>query len=392
MMALAGSFAVRAEGVPGAAVFVKLTDDADDARSDVYVQSLAFGEAKVLIDHAALPKTFRGRIERVFPSADGALLLLEESNSYTIRDKKTGATRQELGMGYTLIGDEVVTEENTGGYWLWTRTTGAVKNIPLTAAHEDAYLLSWSPRGRLLLAHISGMKGQTLRLFDPATGKIRLLRTMPELTFAVWAPDASAVLIGEKPNEKTTRLVLVPLNGKAQLLFSRPSRVFTGAISPDGRQVAVGDKTGFYLFSRDGRTKKKLAIPAIEGFPEGNLIFSPDGNTLAVFSSSTGSGLYANVNETLWTVETKTAAAKRVAEWEVTLGNSPGEDTTHNLLGWAPGQRALLMIGMCCTIAGPMTEWSKLWLQPADPAQPARLLTDTGPCGIDLAYYGSADL
>jgi len=390
-MALSASLAVQAQGLPGAAVFVRLTSNADDARSDVYEQSLAGGEAKVLVDHAALPKAFRGRIERALPSADGALLLLEESDSYTIRNEKTGATRLVLGSGYSTINDEVLTEQFKGGYWLWTRQTGAVAKIPLTAADEYADLLSWSPRGRLLLAHISG-KHENLRLFDAATGKTRSLRATRELTFATWTPDASGILVGEQPNEKTTRFVFMPLNGKAQLLFTRPGRVFMGALSPDGRQVAFGSKDGFYLFSRDGRTKTTLAVPAIEGFPGGNMAFSPDGGTLAVFTSSTGSGPYANVNEALWTVETKTAVAKCVAEWEVTLGNDPGVDTTHNLLGWAPGQTSLLMTGRSCTIEGPDTEWGKLWLQPIDPKQPASLLLDTGQRGIDMAAYGSADL
>ncbi|MHB9134765.1 MAG: hypothetical protein ACYDBB_27160 [Armatimonadota bacterium] len=384
---LTGALAVE---VSGAVVFVKVTDDADGARTNVYEQRLAGGEAKLLVAAAALPTTFRGRIERALPSADGALLLLEESDGFVIKNTKTGATRLVLGSGYSTIGGEVLAEQFDGGCWLWSRATGTVKKIAPAAAHERTEPLGWSPRGELLLAHVANTKthSETLRVFDAATGKTRILRTVQELILARWTPDAAAVFVVDQPKEKTTRLTLAPLNGKAQPLFNRPGRVFMAAISPDGRQVALGDKGGFYLYSRDGRTKRKLTLPAVDGFPDGNMAFSADGGRLAILSSSTGSGPYANEHEELWTIEIKTAAARRVAQWDVTLGNSPGEDTTHQLLGWASGQPTLLVMGLSCTVQGTETEWRKLWLQAADPTQPARLLTDSGPRGIAMSWWG----
>jgi len=380
----------QAADAPGAAVFVRLTGNADDARSEVYEQRLSGGKAKVLVAHTALPKAFRGRIERALPAADGAFLLLEESRGFVIRNKKTGATRLVLGNGYSMDGaNEVLAERFTGGYWLWKRGAGTLKKIPLLAKNEVMIGLQWSPRERLLLAHVSQSRPShdIIRLYDPATGKIRNLRAGPESSFVSWSPNADAVLIGEQPNEKTTRLVLAPLNGKAQLLFTRTGRVFTGALSPDGRQVAIGDLDGFFLFSRDGRTKRTLAVPKARGIPAGNMVFSPDGKTLAIFSSSATGEPYVNIHEELWTVQTQTAAAQCVAQWDVTLGNAPGEDTTHVLLGWVPGQPALLVMGRSSTTAGPETEWQKLWLQPVDPARPATLFVDSGPCGIDMACW-----
>ncbi|HEY3378242.1 MAG TPA: hypothetical protein VGL77_12190, partial [Armatimonadota bacterium] len=350
----------RAADIPGAVVFVKLTGDTDDARADIYEQSLAGGAAKLLIAHTALPKTFHGRITRALPSADGALLLLEESDGCTIRNTKTGATRLELGSGYTMIENEALAERFAGGIWLWSRVAGTVKKIAPAAAHERVEPLGWSPCGKLLLVGVSNSKtnSEALRVFNAATGMMRNLRAVNELTFVRWTPDATAVLIGEQPGEKTTRLTLAPLNGKAQRLYTRPGRVFTAAVSLDGRQVAVGDTGGFYLCSRDGRTRRTLALPAAEdeGLPGGDMAFSADGSKLAVLSSSTSRGLYANIHEALWTIETSTAAARLMTQWDVTLGNSPGEDTTHRLLGWVPGQPALLLMGRCCTLQGAETD------------------------------------
>jgi hypothetical protein len=375
---------------PGVAVFVRLTGAADDARADVYAQSLAGGDARVLVAHTALPKSFRGRIARALPSPDGAVLLLVESDGFVILNRQTGATRLVLGSAYTMGEDETVAEQFGGGCWLWSRNTGTVKRIALSDPNESADPLGWSPRGKLLLVRVTNAHTgcETLRVFNAATGKARSVRTVHELIFALWTRDGAAVLVGERLSEQTSRLALVSLTGTTQLLFTCPVRVFTAAISPEGRDVAIGDTSGFYLLNWSGRARRKLALSAPEGTPGGNMAFSADGSKLAILSSSAVGELYLNIREELWVIQTKTAQARRVAQWDVTLGNLPGEDATHVLLGWAPDRSALFLVSQSCTLQGEKTDWRKLWLQPTGSAQPGRVVADTGPYGIDMSWWG----
>jgi len=398
----------QAATAPGFAVFVKVVSAADDARSDVYEQRLDGGRARLLVSHTALPKSFRGRVEVALPSPDGALLALKESDGVFLRNKRTGATRlMPLGGSYLAaekVGDYV------GGYWLWRRGTGAVKRIWLVGSQEaltglgcSLKLMDWSPRGKRLLVHVfttDKRKTEYLRVFDAATGRTHtLLTTRHDVLFAHWTSDGAAVLVGEKASGKTCRLELVSLTGKTQRLFIRPLRVwdvwysatspFDAALSPDGRQVAVGESSGYYLFSRDGRTRRRLALPEMDddAWPLGDMAFSPDGRTLAVLVSfGRGTGEGRRLDEEIWTVHSETAKA----QWHLALRSSADFDAVHVLLGWVPGQPALLLASRNYSGigSGPESQSRELWLQPIAPGQAARLLIDTGPRGIDISWRG----
>lgn len=382
----------------GAALFVRLAGETGDARADVYLRNFTGGEERRLIAHDALPPAFRGRITRAFPSADGALVLLEESDGCTIRDAKTGATRLVLGDGYTLTGSEALAGRFHGGYWLWTRATGAVTPLALAPGDDRPDVVGWSPRGaRLLVVAGDDRKtgGGALRIIDAARGTGRALCRVGVLDFARWTADGSAVLFSETVRANRARLSLAPLVGTVKRLFTHPRLLRAANLSPDGRRVAFADAGGgCYLCSRSGTGKRRLALPAPQGSYQAMLAFSPDGARLALLATTTSAGLYATIGERLWVADAATARPRLLAQWETTLGNTPGVDSTHALLGWAADRRGLLVREECCTLNGVRDEWRKLWLQPVpDDLQaagepPARLLAETGPCGIDLACQG----
>ncbi|MHB1460249.1 MAG: WD40 repeat domain-containing protein [Armatimonadota bacterium] len=371
----------------GRMFYVKVSGDTADAPADVYEQNYNGGEAKLLISHTALPKSFRGRIEHVLPCADGNLLLLQESDGVTIRDAKTGVSHIELGSGYTTINDEEVTDQFKGGYWLWTRADGSLKKIYSATEHESLDSTAWSPSGRLLLLCVANFDtgGLSIRIYDAATGKTRKIFDIQDFTLARWCMDSSGILIVHQPKVSTSRVTIVTLTGKVKHSFTHPGRVFTAAISPNGKQIAVGDKGGFSILTSSGRVQHKLAIPVAEGLPSGEMAFTADGRRLAVLYTTTSSGPYADVNESLWVTDAQTAATRLVAKWETTLGNSPGEDNTHTILGWVPVQPALLIESRSCTSQGFDTEWQKLWLQTIGPTNGSRLLADTGIRSIDMS-------
>jgi hypothetical protein len=409
----------RAATVPGAAVFVRAKGAAEDARSDVYEQSLAGGPARVLVSHAALPKSLRGRIERARPSPDGSLLLLDESDGVIIRNKRTGVTRLMLLGGWHAAAfdsaKEVEVGDYVGGCWLWSRRTRAIKRLALVNPGGAA---AWSPRGELVVTQDFDGRTNTLRVVNVVTGRTRtLLTTQHDVLCARWTSDGAALLVAELVGETASRLELVSLTGKTQRLFTRPVRVFNAAVSPDGRQVAVGDTSGYFLFERNGRARRKLALPEIggtsgpfEASPRGDLAFSPDGSMLAVLVSYESGPAHLVVNEELWMVQTKTGAARRLKEWFATFARAPQNeavgavqfvahrdraprssaeaDAPHVLLGWVPGQSAVFLLGGNGTEAAPETNRRRLWLYPMRSAQPPRLLADAGPYGLDMAWWG----
>ncbi len=387
LLSLFAANGVSAANIPGSVFYVKVCGDSTDTPADVFEQKLSGGEAKLLISHTILPKGFGGRIEHVLPSADGNLLLLQESDGVTIEDAKTGATHIELGSGYTTINDENVTDQFKGGYWLWTRADGSLKKIYSATEHESIDSTAWSPRGRLLLLCVANYDtGNTsIKVYDAATGKIRKISSIPNFTLARWCMDSTGILVVNQPKDSTSRLTILSLNGKAKNSFTHPGYVFTAAICPNGKQIAIGDKRGFCIVNSTGRILHQLAIPVAEGLPSGEMTFSADGRRLAVLYTTTSSGVYAEVVEKLWVTDAQTAATRFVTKWETTLGNSPGEDNTHSLFGWVPGQPALLIESQSCTSQGFDTEWQKCWLQPLDAAQASRILVDTGLRGIDMS-------
>ncbi len=371
----------------GSMFYVKVSGDATDAPADVYEQNYPGGDAKLLIAHTVLPKSFRGRIEHVLPSADGNLLLLLESDGVTIRDAKTGVTHVELGSDYSVINDEEVTGQFKGGNWLWTRANGSLKKVYSITDHEGLEYAAWSPRGRLLLECITNYDtGNVFVLvYDAATGKTRKISSIQDFTLARWCMDSSGILVVNQPKVSTSRITVVSVTGKVKHSFTHPGRVFTAVISPNGKQIVIGDHGGFSVHTSAGRVQHKLSIPVVDGFQSGEMAFSTDGRRLAVLYATTSSGVYAEVVETLWVTDSQTAATKLVTKWETTLGNSPGEDNTHTLIGWDPAIAAMLIGSHSCSSQGFDTEWQKLWLQPVETAKGSRLLADTGIRSIDMS-------
>lgn len=368
------------------AFYVKLTAIADNAPSDVYKASLTGSDAVLFISHSGLPKGFYGRIEKVVPSSLDSRLLIKESECHIFKSKSTGVIRTVYGSSFSMSGDDQLVKHTAVRYWLGNYHI--FKKAPMNSVNEQVDSVAWSPNAKKILAHIIDYKNgrDMLRVWDVETGIVRSLYKMRGSALAYWMPVSVSVLVVEPTEGITTRFVSVSPGGKARLLFYYTGHVSAAAVSLDSRQIAFGDPNGFYIY-RNRKLNKLYSIILDDGMSisRETLSFSNDTRTLAALYAASSSSLHTFIREKLLTIDTHTAQSLPVTEWEVTLGNSPGEDSTHNLIGWNSEQNGLFVISECCTIEGPDTEWRKLWIVPINPNTTPRLLTDTGPRGIDLA-------
>lgn len=373
----------------GTAVFVKQTGNAQDARADVYAQDVPGGMPRVLVTQAQLPPAFRGRIDSAALSADGAYLLLLESDGFLIRNPTTGAARLVLGSGYFLRKPEKVIEHFKGGSWIRERATGRIWRLTSGLARERANVSSfyWSPKGHLLLGTFTRSKTSSpmLRVFDPKKHAWRDLRNHAGFVNAAWLPHGQAVVSIERQGEKAYRIVETPLAGKSRLLLTRPLWPLALAVSPNGRVIALADARGCYLFSRTGQLLRNLPAPIENECPEAGLAFSPDGRRIGVLSAGTTGEPHIFHREELRVADVEADRLQRLAQWEVTFGSTEGGDPVHRLLGWTPDASALIVQERPGTGGDMEHAWIKLLLIPTVPGE-AVTLFDSGGFVTNMAW------
>jgi len=372
----------------GKVYFVKLTGSASDASSDVCLQEVPDGQARVLIAHQSLPVAFKGRIESAQPSPDGTLLLLGESRVTTIRNIKTGATRRMLGGTYSLDSStEKVVSSTPGATWL-RLADGRLRKLVLAGPHDKVHNLSWTPRGHLLYLFVRRNKGKfaSLRLFDPLVGKSLNINSVAHPVISAWPAHGQGIYVVDQSDDGTGRVLQLTGGGHAHVLFTWPRFIYGLAVSSNGSYITLADARGHYLLDNRGKLLYTLRVMVGEEHPSTNASFSPDGTSLALLISQATGEPHVNIHEELWTVSVPTGAAQRLTEWNAMLGNTPGGDPMHKLLGWTPDGRTLLIIERPGTIGGPETYWQKLLHYPLKPNQPATLFFDSGSFVIDVEW------
>jgi WD40 repeat protein len=219
-------------------------------------------------------------------STDGKKLLTVHRQGARLWDTATGkAIGPLLGGGTSLHGAalspdaRLIATFSEGGVHLWEASTGKRHGPPLPHP-QGCRWLSFSPKGDALLTTglDGGRRQQTLRLWDPATGKL-LGKPWSESTqiFPDFSPDGRFVV--SSTNDSV--LVIEVKTGKQAGKFKGEF----GRLSPDGKVLAVSTRAGFRRGACqlwEVQTDKKLGeLPPDETFSE----WSPDGKRLLTLSN-----------------------------------------------------------------------------------------------------------
>lgn len=127
-----------------------------------------------------------------------------------------------------------------------------------------------------------------------------------------------------------------PVAKPQQLKWPRP--VISKARSSNGKIVAVYDRTGFYLADAVGQHRRKLSISLGDrggSVTSITLSFNRAGTLLAVMARDWSGEPHVNYEGLLWSVETKTAAVRKVKEWGDSLLGAGWREVDHELSGWS---------------------------------------------------------
>ena len=250
----------------------------------LYLWDVATGkEKKQLNSHT-------GNTIRVLFSPDGKTLASMSSSSggdkITIHlwDTQSGNIRTSVSGGHRNLAQSLSFSPDSSllananqqrKIDLWDVNTGEIRKT--LAGHTGAvYSAAFSPDGQTLA---SGSKDGTVRLWDVNTGESKITIEPPAdtktITRVMFSPDGNTLLIN---TEETARLWDVNIS-----TYKADIKGISGSFTPDSSTLATVENDTVYLW--DVETARPKA--ALRGDGYSNVLFSPDGNTLAAHGQPT---------------------------------------------------------------------------------------------------------
>jgi len=194
---------------------------------------------------------------------------------------------------------------------------------------EDATILVWHTADRRLLRQIPGAHGNSTTVQNnprlncvavtPDGQRIMSIgqTTKPRAQTKLWPGSINAIMSEVRFWDIATGQKVADYHGDLDEGFGY------GALSPDGRLVAVSDCTRLRIVdAATGRTERAINLPGSSGdrpvfSPDGTLVALPMDNTIALFEVSTGRRLRHDASTPVGTVIT--AAWSPAADRVVTL-------------------------------------------------------------------------
>jgi WD40 repeat protein/serine/threonine protein kinase len=189
-----------------------------------------------------------------------------------------------IRVRYSPDGTQLATASFDGHVRLWDATTGALIHA---LRHEDRALrIEWSPDGRHLA---SGSADHTVALWDVATGaRLHSLAQDDVPQNLVFSPDASRLLVcGARDGVQlwdTSRGALVAKLHPAGSWAAERSSASVCDYSPDGREVAAGDREGAVRLWDHASGRLRSVLSGHTG-PISTVRYAPDGSRLVTASA-----------------------------------------------------------------------------------------------------------
>ncbi|HEX4130988.1 MAG TPA: protein kinase [Pirellulales bacterium] len=182
------------------------------------------------------------------------------------------------------------------GVTFWQKESGKL-GIPIADLPDRVNRLAFSPYGKLLAAGLSG-DAKTILVFDVTDAGKKEKFTLTGHTAGVWAlafsPDGKTLVSGAAYGTADTTVRLWDTaTGKQRLLITRKDAVLAVAFSPDGKTLATDSgETDRTIRFYDPATGVETGTPIDTRGPQTAMVYSPDGRTLAAGSSAGTVQLY----------------------------------------------------------------------------------------------------
>lgn len=246
------------------------------------------------------PLEHPGRINSVAFSPDGtAVLTVCDAGEARLWDAVTGAlrfppwrlpqaqARQWSAGAFSPDGRRVLLYSHQGDASLWDTGTGAAVAARLGDGTMSVVQGGFTPDGRQVYA--VGTES-VIRFWDAAQGLSLEPRRIVD-------PTADPALAMAHLRADSRRALLAGWDGTVRLLGIRPAAsdapvlrqadmVYCAEFSPDGRQVATADRSGFLRLWRLGDEPSRLRLR--HGAVLAGAAFSPDGNLVATAGADGG--------------------------------------------------------------------------------------------------------
>ena len=184
---------------------------------------------------------------------------------------------------YSSDGEMLASHGWDGTIHLWDSNTGEFLRS-LTGHTGDIYSIAYSPDGTILA---SGAEDGTIRLWETNTGQLKATLTVStdsnDVDSVVFSPDGQ-MLVSNNDNDDIIQFWDVATGERLKTITSPRDTTNNIVFSPDGNTLANAGSDGTIRFW-DVATTKPIRI--LTGYAQmfRDMVYSPDGSTLAAVSS-----------------------------------------------------------------------------------------------------------